>query len=460
MTLLDILGCPISRELDYGITDEWDGLVEAIEEIAPTTIEGVNRNITDLSTTFDQETTIMHGLMEDARDDRSELRGRVNLLYRDRPIHHHLAVMVEREAWMAREAWGFSMDVRERMHVTCFGIVTIVVEQRATDTDGWFQKQQDQQKVRTADCTRGGWSTPIGTTTVPLRSPYAQRQANDRRRCYGCIAARLITTRNVMIAILREALREFVGLTRWFERWSLCAVLEIDNRLVNSCIAMGNTEEKELTDKYLPEGRGIKKIEDKTKAYVERFFFLADTKKSDDSALEQPISKQNKRENGRAYGRQGMLTGEIHSLKNANPGANSGGNGCLNVVSGTCQEGWSDQWKINNNGVIGMKCQGSDKVYAMWENTGANRTTMSLRQITATKDEDKSRGSDLKACQNVRDIPEVFSRGLAGFTTLDKWNLESICPIRQEERWFFPDVYRLQRIEQIDGKEPLPTPKD
>ncbi|GKA57726.1 hypothetical protein Tco_0756914, partial [Tanacetum coccineum] len=86
-------GCPISRELDYGITDEWDGLVEAIEEIAPTTIEGVNRNITDLSTTFDQETTIMHGLMEDARDDRSELRGRVNLLYRDRPIHHHLAVI-------------------------------------------------------------------------------------------------------------------------------------------------------------------------------------------------------------------------------------------------------------------------------------------------------------------------------------------------------------------------------
>ncbi|GKA60601.1 hypothetical protein Tco_0760008 [Tanacetum coccineum] len=41
-------GCPISRELDYGITDEWDGLVEAIEEIAPTTIEGcLIRNITD-----------------------------------------------------------------------------------------------------------------------------------------------------------------------------------------------------------------------------------------------------------------------------------------------------------------------------------------------------------------------------------------------------------------------------
>ncbi|GJW54386.1 hypothetical protein Tco_0098471 [Tanacetum coccineum] len=91
----------ISRELDYGITDEWD------------------------------ETTIMHGLMEDARDDRSELRGRVNLLYRDRPIHHHLAVMVEREAWMAREAWGFSMDVSDDARSHVLALRTTVVEQRA-----------------------------------------------------------------------------------------------------------------------------------------------------------------------------------------------------------------------------------------------------------------------------------------------------------------------------------------
>ncbi|GJX82904.1 reverse transcriptase domain-containing protein [Tanacetum coccineum] len=33
----------------------------------------------------------------------------------------------------------------------------------------------------------------------------------------------------------------------------------------------------------------------------------------------------------------------------------------------------------------------------------------------------------------------------------------SIC---KEERWVFPDVHRLQGIEQTDSKEPLPTPKD
>ncbi|GJU65245.1 hypothetical protein Tco_1247080 [Tanacetum coccineum] len=66
-------GHRLSRELDYGITDTWDDL----------------------------ETTIMYGIMEDARDDRSQLRGQVNLLYRDKPVHRRLAVMIEREAKMA-----------------------------------------------------------------------------------------------------------------------------------------------------------------------------------------------------------------------------------------------------------------------------------------------------------------------------------------------------------------------
>ncbi|GKB06937.1 hypothetical protein Tco_0835170, partial [Tanacetum coccineum] len=48
---------PMSRELDYGITDTWDDLVGAIDEIAPTTLEGVNQRVTDLATIVEQETT-------------------------------------------------------------------------------------------------------------------------------------------------------------------------------------------------------------------------------------------------------------------------------------------------------------------------------------------------------------------------------------------------------------------
>nr|GEV74046.1 hypothetical protein [Tanacetum cinerariifolium] len=48
--------------------------------------------------------TIMYGIMDEAQDDQSQLRGRVNLLYRDRPIHRHLAVMIEKErlGWIVR----------------------------------------------------------------------------------------------------------------------------------------------------------------------------------------------------------------------------------------------------------------------------------------------------------------------------------------------------------------------
>ncbi|GKC80625.1 hypothetical protein Tco_1131399 [Tanacetum coccineum] len=121
----------MSRELDYGITDTWDDLVGAIDEIAPTTLEGVNQRVIDLSTVVEQETTIMYGIMEDARDDRSQLRGRVNLLYRDRPVHRRLAVMIEREAKMAREAWGLSMDASDYACSDVMSLRTMVVAQSA-----------------------------------------------------------------------------------------------------------------------------------------------------------------------------------------------------------------------------------------------------------------------------------------------------------------------------------------
>ncbi|GJV38441.1 hypothetical protein Tco_1410918 [Tanacetum coccineum] len=123
--------CSTSRELDYGITDTWDDLVGAIDEIAPTTVEGVNQRVTDLATIVEEETTSMYGIMEDAQDDRSLLRARVNLLYRDRPFHRRLAVMIEREAKMAREAWGLSMDASDYARSDVMSLRTTVVAQSA-----------------------------------------------------------------------------------------------------------------------------------------------------------------------------------------------------------------------------------------------------------------------------------------------------------------------------------------
>nr|GEX11674.1 hypothetical protein [Tanacetum cinerariifolium] len=127
--------CPMSKELDYGITDTWDELVGANEEIAPTTLQGVNQRVIDLSTIVEQETTIMYGMMEDAQDDRSQLRGRVNLLYRERPVHYHLVVMIEREARMAREAWGLSMEARDNAHSDVMSLRNTLVAQHVLILD-------------------------------------------------------------------------------------------------------------------------------------------------------------------------------------------------------------------------------------------------------------------------------------------------------------------------------------
>ncbi|GKE35163.1 hypothetical protein Tco_1454485 [Tanacetum coccineum] len=101
-------GHPMSRELHYGITDTWDDLVGAIDEIAPTTLEGVNQRVTDLSTIVKQETTIM-----------------------DMPIHRRIAVMIEREAKMAREAWGLSMDASDYARLDVMSLRTTVVAHSA-----------------------------------------------------------------------------------------------------------------------------------------------------------------------------------------------------------------------------------------------------------------------------------------------------------------------------------------
>ncbi|GKF53112.1 hypothetical protein Tco_0160022 [Tanacetum coccineum] len=117
----------IAREDLYGFVD----MVDALLDIAPTTVEGVNQRVTDLATIVEEETTSMYGIMEDAQDDRSLLRARVNLLYRDRHFHRRLAVMIEREAKMAREAWGLSMDASDYARSDVMSLRTTVVAQSA-----------------------------------------------------------------------------------------------------------------------------------------------------------------------------------------------------------------------------------------------------------------------------------------------------------------------------------------
>ncbi|GKD15719.1 hypothetical protein Tco_1200126, partial [Tanacetum coccineum] len=96
---------PMSASMDYGITDTWDEIVEAMLEVEPTTLEGVNQRVTELATTVRQENEESQVQFEDEQDDRAYLRARVNTLFRDRPYHRHTAMILDREAMYARIAW-------------------------------------------------------------------------------------------------------------------------------------------------------------------------------------------------------------------------------------------------------------------------------------------------------------------------------------------------------------------
>ncbi|GKA10294.1 putative reverse transcriptase domain-containing protein [Tanacetum coccineum] len=90
--------------------DTWDEIVEAMMEIAPTTLEGVDQRVTELDTTVRQRTEEFEIRFEEARDDRAYLGALVNSLYRDRPYHRHTALAMDREAVYARIAWTSSEE--------------------------------------------------------------------------------------------------------------------------------------------------------------------------------------------------------------------------------------------------------------------------------------------------------------------------------------------------------------
>nr|GEZ70447.1 putative reverse transcriptase domain-containing protein [Tanacetum cinerariifolium]GEZ74190.1 putative reverse transcriptase domain-containing protein [Tanacetum cinerariifolium] len=247
---------------------------------------GVNQRVTDLFTVVKQETTIMYGIMEDAQDDRSQLRGRVNLLYRDRPVHRRLAVMIEREARMTRDAWDYpwmlaTMHVQmlchyilpdHKRHIQLTkalrllkGLQTQMIE---------FQRHHGPAKKMETKQTKR--STPVITTPAPeTTTTTSVTNAQLQAMIDQGVTAALAGTEGV------------VGLSQWFEKTE--SVYSISNCTVacqvkfSTYTLQGNaltwwnshvktttpeaanampwrTLKKMMTDKYCPRGE-IKKLE-------------------------------------------------------------------------------------------------------------------------------------------------------------------------------------------------------
>nr|GEX84998.1 putative reverse transcriptase domain-containing protein [Tanacetum cinerariifolium] len=234
----------------YEITDTWDEIVDTLMEIAMTTLEG---------------------------DDRAFLRARVNTFFRDRPNHRRIAMILDREATYAREAWAGSKD---RSAAIAAYVRTL-------------EKMSPKKRTTRA--------TPATTTTLTITVTNAQLQALIDRGVAAALEERDAdmsknddnnndsrTARRRQMTTPRECTytnflkcrpmsfqgtEGVLGLTRW-KCLNMVELLHEGCRTgCCLCNAMGGFE-KMITDKYCPRGE-IQKLESEMfpeeSAKVERY---------------------------------------------------------------------------------------------------------------------------------------------------------------------------------------------
>ncbi|GKA69303.1 putative reverse transcriptase domain-containing protein [Tanacetum coccineum] len=100
-----------AEEVGYGIRDFWVDPTEAVEEVAPTTLEGVNTRVTELVAVQEQDTHDIYAVIEDGQDRQTQLFQRVGGLVKDRQFHYETARLLDQEDHVSREAWAHSVGL-------------------------------------------------------------------------------------------------------------------------------------------------------------------------------------------------------------------------------------------------------------------------------------------------------------------------------------------------------------
>nr|GFA55983.1 hypothetical protein [Tanacetum cinerariifolium] len=94
------------REVGYGITDSWDGIVETLQGAPVSTDTELGGYVREFETRVRQDMDEIYMRLDDEQTERQLLAGRLNMLFRDRRTHAYTRHLMETEARMSREAWA------------------------------------------------------------------------------------------------------------------------------------------------------------------------------------------------------------------------------------------------------------------------------------------------------------------------------------------------------------------
>nr|GFA09011.1 hypothetical protein [Tanacetum cinerariifolium] len=85
-----------AENIEYGIRDIWIDPRDVAEEVALTTLEGVNTRVTELAALQEQDTQDIYGVMEDTQGRQAEIFQRVEALVDDRQYHYETGRLDQR----------------------------------------------------------------------------------------------------------------------------------------------------------------------------------------------------------------------------------------------------------------------------------------------------------------------------------------------------------------------------
>ncbi|GKE59483.1 hypothetical protein Tco_1498668, partial [Tanacetum coccineum] len=95
----------------------------------------LGRWVTDLVPTVRQDTKDIYRRLDDVQSEQQMGTSRVNMLFRDRRAHARTARLMEIEARMSREAWGWSMDASDLACTDVMALRTQMVAQQSEITE-------------------------------------------------------------------------------------------------------------------------------------------------------------------------------------------------------------------------------------------------------------------------------------------------------------------------------------
>ncbi|GKC24814.1 putative reverse transcriptase domain-containing protein [Tanacetum coccineum] len=171
-----------AEEVGYGIRDVWVDPREAVEEVAPMTLEGVNTRVTELAAVQEQDTQDIYAVIEDTQDRQTQIYQRVETLVDDSQYHYETARLLDQEALVSREAWGRSIEVSYMARSEIMALRSIVMSQQIVISQLQAADYRSQTGLVTA---LQGQHGPSGGPAQPVAPEEAGRASGATTGTYG-----------------------------------------------------------------------------------------------------------------------------------------------------------------------------------------------------------------------------------------------------------------------------------